>query len=221
MNNFEIIEFSIGGLRLQEPIALTTNWLTALFCFFIVIRVNWSDASPMKSFRLFYLVLGISMIFGGIGHLFFQYFGFYGKIPSWGLGILAGYYMGKGVLYYWREHQSYRFFNFFLIIKSIALFILSVVFLKFIFVAIDMIITYILYSGYMAYRLWKKENDEMKYFVYGVMILFPSSFIFLMDINLHLYFNRDDFSHVLMFACIVFFYKAVKNLNVKYKRLVN
>lgn len=218
MNNFEIIEFSIGNLKLQEPIALITNWLIALFCFFVLMKVKWSDAYPIRSFRLFYAVLGISMIFGGLGHLFFQYFGLYGKIPSWGLGILAGYYMGKGVLYYWKKHQSYRFFSFFLIFKSLTLFILSVIFLKFIFVAVDMIFTYILYSGYIAYRLWKKDKIEMKFFVYGVIILFPSLFIFLMNINLHLYFNRDDFSHLLMLGCIMFFYKGVKSLNIKYKQ---
>ncbi|MCE3296966.1 MAG: hypothetical protein K0R65_2680 [Crocinitomicaceae bacterium] len=218
MNDFEIIHFSLWGLKLQEPMALLTNWLIAFFCFFALLRIKWSNAYPVKYFRMFYLVLGISMIFGGLGHLLFQYFGLYGKIPSWILGTLAGYYIGKGVLYYWKDHPSYRFFNIFLVVKSIVLLILSLVFLKFIYVAVDVIITYIMYSGYIAFRLWMKNKIEMRFFVYGIIILFPSMFIFLMNINLHRYLNRDDLSHVLMLACIILFYEGVKRLNMKYSK---
>ena len=158
------------------------------------------------------------MILGGLGHLLFQYFGMYGKIPAWILGTLAGYYIGKGVLYYWRDHPSYRFLNVFLVVKSIVLLVLSLVLLKFIFVAIDVIITYILYSGYIAFRLWMKDKIEMKFVVYGILILFPSMFIFLLNINIHRYLNRDDLSHVLMLFCIIFFYNGVKRLNLKYSK---
>lgn len=218
MNDFEIIQFSIWGLKLQEPMALITNWLIAAFCFFALFRLKWSDSYPVKYFRLFYLVLGISMILGGLGHLLFQYLGVYGKIPSWILGTLAGYYIGKGVLFYWRGHQSYAFLNAFLILKSIVLLALSLIFLKFIFVAIDVIITYILYSGYIALRLWMNDKIEMKFFVYGIIILFPSMFVFLMNINLHRFLNRDDLSHVLMLGCIILFYVGVKRLNMKYAK---
>ncbi len=218
MTDFEIIHFSIGGLKLQEPMALVTNWLVAFFCFFVLIRTKWSASAPVKSFRMFYLILGVSMILGGLGHLLFQYFGMYGKIPAWILGTLAGYYIGKGVLYYWRDHPSYRFLNVFLVVKSIVLLVLSLVLLKFIFVAIDVIITYILYSGYIAFRLWMKDKIEMKFFVYGILILFPSMFIFLLNINIHRYLNRDDLSHVLMLFCIIFFYNGVKRLNLKYSK---
>lgn len=194
---------------------MITNWMIAFFCFFAFFRIKWSRSYPLRAFRLFYLVLGISMIFGGLGHLLYQYSGVYGKIPSWILGTLAGYYIGKGILYYWRRRPSYRFLNIFLIVKSITLLVLSLVFLKFIFVAVDVIITYILYPGYIAFRLWMRNKSEMKFFVYGVIILFPSMFIFLMNVNLHRFLNRDDLSHVLMLFCIMFFYEGIKRLNMR------
>ena len=220
MNDFEIIKFSFAGLTLQEPMALITNWLVAVFCFFVVLKIKWSNSESVRSFRLFYLILGISMVFGGLGHLFFQYLGMYGKFPSWILGTVAGFYIGKGVLVYWKEHKSYSFFKFFLISKALILLSLSLIFQKFIFVAIDVILTYIIYSGYISYRLWMKDKVEMKFFVYGIIILFPSMFIFLMNINLHRFLNRDDLSHILMLFCIIFFYSGIKRINNNYSKQV-
>ena len=87
---------------------------------------------------------------------------------------------------------------------------------KFVFVAIDAILTYVLYSGFIAWRISIGEKKEMKFFVYGMWVLFPSAFIFLMNINLHRFFNRDDFSHVLMLFCIMIFYVGIKQSNRKY-----
>lgn len=218
MNNFEIIHFSIGGLKLQEPMSLITNWLIAFFCFYAVLKIKWSDSYSVKAFRRFYLILGISMIFGGLGHVCFEYFGIYGKFPAWILGTLAGYFMGKGVLFYWKEHSSYKILNIFLLVKSIVLLALSLISLKFIFIAVDIMITYLMYAGFISFRLWMKEKIEMKFFVYGIIILFPSLFVFLMNINLHRYLNRDDLSHILMLACIIFFYCGVKRINLNYAK---
>lgn len=219
MKGFEIIKFSFAGLTLQEPMALITNWLIALFCFYVVFRIRWSESYSSQTFRKFYLVLGTSMIFGGLGHVLFDYFGFWGKYPSWILGTLSGFYLGKGVLHYWKDHKSYHFFNYLLIIKSIILLVLTLVTFKFIYLTIDITLTYLLYSGYMALSLWKKDKNEMKYFVYGVIILFPSLFIYLFKVDLHRFLNREDLSHVFMLACIVFFYFGVKKINLNYAKI--
>jgi hypothetical protein len=213
---FEVIEFKIGSLTLQEPMALITNWLIAAFCFYTVLNIKWTGTYSVKSFRLFYLYLGISTFFGGLGHLFFQYTGIFGKYPSWILAVVAGYYIGRGVLYYWRDRKSYNYFNYFLLIKSVTLLLFSLLTQKFVFVAIDSILTYILYAGYLSLRLWLHKKDEMQYFFYGMLILFPSAFIFLMNINIHRYLNRDDLSHILILGCIISFYIAVKRINQGY-----
>lgn len=221
MTGFDKIEFNLWGLELQEPMALITNWLIAFFCFYAFSQIKKSEKPSVNAFRSFYLVLGISMILGGLGHLLFKYFGFYGKYPSWILGTLAGYYVARGLLYYWERNKSYPFFKYFLIFKSSALLLATLISLKFVFIAIDVSITYIVYAGYIAYRLWTKDRIEMKFFVYGVLVLFPSLIIYALKIDLHRYFNREDLSHVFMLACIMLFYTGIRRISLKYVKSGN
>lgn len=216
MHPFEIIHFTIGGLQLQEPMALVTNWLISFFCFFVFANTKWSTSYSSNAFKYFYLLLGISTFFGGLGHLFFHYFGIYGKFPCWITGVAASLAIGKGILFYWKEKPFYTNWNIFIWMKSISLLALGLFSEKFIFIAIDAILTYLLYSGYLSWKLWKSEKKEMRYFVYGMAVLFPSAFIFLLNINIHRYLNRDDLSHLLMLTCIIFFYFGVKKLNLAY-----
>lgn len=216
MHPFEIIYFTIGDLQLQEPMALVTNWLISFFCFFVFVKTQWSNSYSSNAFKYFYLLLGISTFFGGFGHLFFQYFGVYGKFPCWIMGVAASLFIGKGILFYRKDKPFYNNWNVFLWAKSISLLAFSLFSKKFIFVAIDAVLTYILYSGYLSWKLWRSEKNEMKYFVYGMVVLFPSAFIFFLNINIHRYLNRDDLSHLLMLICVIIFYFGVKKLNLRY-----
>jgi hypothetical protein len=216
MQPFEIIHFTIGGLKLQEPVALITNWLISFFCFFVFVKTEWSESNSSRSFKQFYLWLGISTFFGGLGHLFFHYFGIYGKFPCWITGVAASLFIGKGILFYWKDKPYYQTWNIFLWLKSFAMLLLSLWSHQFIFVAIDAILTYILYSGYLSWKLWKSEKNEMRFFVYGMAVLMPSGFIFLLNINLHRYLNRDDLSHLFMLSCVIIFYLGIKKLNLSY-----
>lgn len=203
------IHFTFLGLDLMEPMALITNWMIASFCFFAAFRLKDSSDKTIRLFKAFYLCLGISTFFGGLGHLFFQYTGLYGKLPSWIFGILAGIFAGKAVLEVWGDRPGKKFLHNFLIIKSVVLLLLSIWTLKFIFVTVDAILTYLLYCGYMAWKLWKAEVEAMRFLVFGVLVLLPSAFIFLLKMDLHRYLNKDDLSHLLMLACVIFFYKGI------------
>ncbi|MBI2259063.1 MAG: hypothetical protein HYU67_09200 [Flavobacteriia bacterium] len=216
MQSFEIVQLNIAGFSFQEPMALLTNWFIAAFCFIVYFFTPWAYSTSSESFKKFYLFLGLSTFLGGFGHFFYQYTGMLGKNPSWIFAVFAGFYIGKGILVYWRDNIYYAFWHRFLFFKSLFLLLLTLSLQKFVFVAIDAILTYVLYSGFIAWRISIREKKEMKYFVYGMFILFPSAFIFLMDINLHRYLNRDDLSHVLMFFCIIFFYFGVRISNKKY-----
>jgi hypothetical protein len=213
MNQIEIVKFSLGGFNLQEPMAFISNMLIASFSLFAYFSTKWASTKSSKYFSYFYLCMGISTFFGGLGHLLFQYFGVIGKFPSWVGAVLCGVFIGKGVLEYWKVKKSYQLFHVFLLVKSISLLLLSLFFGTFLFIAIDAILTYIIYCGILPGNMWYNNKLEMKYFVYGIIILFPSAFIFLLNINIHKFFNKDDFSHILMLSGIIFFFVGIKKLN--------
>lgn len=56
----------------------------------------------------------------------------------------------------------------------------------------------------------KRGAIGLKWIVIGVLVLIPSAFIFIKEVNLHRWLNKDDLSHVLMLACIYFFYIGMK-----------
>lgn len=215
MQGFEIIHFSLFGMQLQEPMAFVTNLLLAGFSFFAAWSIQANRSITVLSFKLFFIAFGLSTFFGALGHVFFQYTAIFGKYPSWIMGVVAGFFAGKAILSLYQTSNKNSVLFHFLWIKGILLLALSLILQKFVFVAIDAIVTYLLYTGFLSFKMWKQGNLAMRYFVVGVLVLLPSAFVFLLNWNVHLYLNRDDLSHLLMLACVVYFYKGVSALSVQ------
>lgn len=202
----ELIEFDLAGLTLQEPMALITNWMMSVFCLYAYFKLRNTTEIDAVWWKRFFLVFTISTFFGGIGHLFFKYFGIPGKFPNWITGIMSGYFAGKGMLVHFAEDRNRRWLDLFLPVKAIVLLGLALSLQKFIFIAVDAIITYIIYCGGIGWILYKRGFTEMKFMTYGVLICLPSVFIFLLKLNVHRWLNKDDLSHLLMLSCLICFY---------------
>ncbi len=206
------IQFELLGLHLQEPMALILNWIIAGFCIFAFNKLGKFRNEANFYWRLFYLTFGFSTFFGGLGHLFFNYWGFFGKYPSWIFGCLANGFAAMG-MFHFKGISTPKSYAFALIwIKSLALCAASILTQKFIFTAVDAIITYISYTGVYAYILKKRhpEAQFLKKLIIGVCILTPSAFIFILKINVHQWLNKDDLSHILMLVTIYYFYLGIK-----------
>jgi hypothetical protein len=93
--------------------------------------------------------------------------------------------------------------------------------LKFVFVAIDAIFTYIIYTGFYAHKLIKRGADELKWMTYGVIIMLPAAFVFLFKINIHLWLNKDDLSHLIILTGIIFFYSTLQRWGRKNALKIN
>lgn len=208
---FEIIYFSLFNLDLQEPMAFITNLLLFTFSFYAAFRLRFATENGIQNFFWFFISFGLSTFFGAFGHVLFLYTGMLGKIPSWTMGVVAGIFAARGILCYYNGKFKTQF-TYALWIKSILLLTLSLATMKFVFVAIDAIFTYLFFCGFLAFRIWKKGEEMLRFFVYGVLVLLPSAFVFLLNLNIHLYLNRDDLSHLFMLACIVFFFLGSRNL---------
>lgn len=198
----ELIEFKVGGLTLQEPMALITNWMMSLFSLYAYYKLNKIDFQEVTLWRKFFFWFTITSFFGGLGHLFFQQLGFPGKFPNWITSVLAGFYAGLAMLYNFKSNLLKSF----LILKGLILLLLSIIFQKFIFIAVDAILTYVVYCGIIGYKLTKSKSLDFKFMYIGVLVCIPSVFIFLLKLNPHKWLNKDDLSHLLMLLCLIFFY---------------
>lgn len=217
MNQVEIIHFTLFGLKLQEPMALITNWMIAGFCFFAFFRLMENNQQEVNWWRRFFLILGISTFLGGLGHLFFYYFDKLGKFPNWITGISAGYFAGNAMLIRLRSQSAKKILQVVLIIKMLAFMVLAIALKNFVFVAVDAIVTYLFFCGVIGLILYFRGFTEMRFMVYGVLVCLPSAFIFLLKINPHKWLNKDDLSHLLMLGCTMCFYMGVKRIGKGFK----
>jgi hypothetical protein len=83
---------------------------------------------------------------------------------------------------------------------------------NFVFIAVDAILTYLIFCGVIAFIHFRNGYNEMKFMVYGVLVCLPSAFIFLLKINPHKWLNKDDLSHLLMLGCTMCFYFGANKL---------
>ena len=86
--------------------------------------------------------------------------------------------------------------------------------LAFLPVAINTIVGVVLSSGVLGNYLAKRINPNYKYIVWGVIILSPSALLYLFKINLHQWFDKNDFAHILMAAAITYFFIGIRKVAI-------
>ncbi len=188
----------------------------AFFCLYSYSVIKKSTEINLVYWKWFFLIFSISTFFGGLGHLFFQQLGVEGKFLNWITGAISGIYLGKAMLFHFERSNKRIASETFLIVKSIVLLFIALYYKKFIFIAIDAIITYVYFAGILGYILFKRGVKAMRFVVIGVIIGLPSAFIFILKLNPHKWLNKDDLSHLLMIFCLIYIFKGVKILNDKY-----
>lgn len=221
--DFEKIHFVLFGLELVEPMAFITDTILG------VLTVAWGILLtkikidiPFRSWWIwFFIVFGVGAFLGGLGHTFFLYWGVPGKFPSWLLGPLSIYLLEQGmiaahpderrlalykVLSFWKMILVYGAFGTVVYLAPEA----KKATLPFLPIAINTIVGVILTAGLLGNYYSKKIAIEFKYFIFGVLVLLPTAFIFLFKINLHQWFDKNDLSHILMMIGIYYFYLGVK-----------
>ncbi len=223
--DFEKIQFVLFGLDLVEPMAIITDTILGVFSVWFAWKLAKRNSN--HSFRTywiwFYLVFGIGAFVGGLGHTFFNYWGIPGKFPSWIAGPMSIYLLEQAMI---SVHPSderiaqFKLASFWKMILVYVAFSLVCYYapieenaqLAFLPTAINTILGVTLTAGFLGRYYVKALNVDYRFFVWGVLVMLPTAFIFLLKINLHPWFDKNDLSHVLMLIGIAFFYKGAKRV---------
>jgi hypothetical protein len=233
--DFPKLEWSFMDYIILEPNALVTDTMMALVSLYLAYLLYKKRLNTTFSNRwlYFFIVFGISSFLGGLGHALFYYFGAMGKMPNWITGIVAIYmieYAMSAEIISDDFRKKYEKFIFWKMILVFAIFFWVVGTqaidekpeLGFLPVAIHTIIGVFTSTGIIGYSLSKTKHELFKYFYWGVAIILPSAFFFLMKINPVNWFDKNDMSHLFITAGIIFFYLGtikVGNEAGKIKRL--
>jgi hypothetical protein len=156
----------------------------------------------LTSFIHFFIWMSISTFLGLFGHLFFKYFGFYGKFPSWICISITSYYFCISILEI--NKINIKNWKIGLFIKGIGCLLVSLMFTKFSFVALDSVVSYMVLGTFLGVKLLQEQKNM--FLLIGTICTLPTLFIFGLKINIHQYFNKDDFSHFFIWLSLIFYY---------------
>jgi hypothetical protein len=217
--DFPKIEWSFLDYKILEPNALITDTLMALVSLYLAYLLYKKELNNTLSNRWFhfFILFGISSFLGGLGHALFHYFGAMGKMPNWITGIVAIYLIERAMAAEIVAEASKKKYENFIFYKMILVFVVFAWVIStqainekpelgFLPVAIHTIIGVFTSAGIIGYSLSKTKHELFKYFYWGVAIILPSAFFFLMKINPVNWFDKNDVSHLFITAGIIFFY---------------
>lgn len=220
--DFPKIEWSFLDYKIIEPNALVTDTLMALVSFYLAYLLYRKEFNSTFSNRWFYffILFGVSSFLGGLGHALFYYFGAIGKMPNWISGIVAIYLIELAMAAAIVSEVSKNSYEKFIFYKMIVVFVVFVWVastqainekpeLGFLPVAIHTTIGVISAAGILGFSLSKTKHVAFKYFYWGVAIILPSVFFYLLKINPVIWFDKNDISHLFITTGIIFFYFGV------------
>lgn len=208
------LSFEFAGLTFLEPMAFILNWVIMLQAWIYFTKLKkWRLSSFSINWRWFFLLFGFAGLFGGLSHLLFTYTGLPGKSPGWTAGIFAISFMELAMVSL-SENRLKSFFQVFVTIKLlITMIVLSI--------TMDFTVVIIHSSGMAVFLLvpsiiyMSKGKRELNYFFLGALSLMATLPFKLLAIDFHVWFNRDDISHVFMIMASVCFYRGVKEYESK------
>lgn len=224
--DFEKIHFVLFGLNLVEPMAFITDFIMGSVSLYFGIKVHRikSNLAFYTYWKVFFILFGIGALTGGIGHTFYNYLGVAGKFPSWICGPISVYCLEQAMI---AIHPLEKRMERFKLLSTLKLFAVLIAFTiicitlplaenpapAFLPIAINTILGVSITAGLLGYKYHKVLSRKFRYFYLGVLIMIPSAFIFLLKINLHPWFDKNDLSHVLLTAGIIYFYIGIVKIS--------
>lgn len=204
--NLEKIVFHWQGLTLMEPIGVIFNWLIAAQCFHhgVKLKAALGKESATRYWVGFYWLFAGSTLFGGLSHLLFFYFDLAGKIPGWSLAILSMAFLEAALL----VQAQKKSLLWVIWVQTALLYGLLAYDFRFLWVSIQTLIGLVVVSGGVSFIQIKKGDKAWIGYWKGISWMFLSLPFVLGEIDLSLWFNRHDVSHILMMLCLWTFYRT-------------
>lgn len=214
------------GIKILEPFTVITNLFIAAACFYAYRNLHvkgLTQTVPHRLMKLFFMLMGISTIIGGvIGHAFLYKTGMYGKIPGWYIGMAAVAVFERAAIIHSRPLMNKNighFFSWFNYAEILTFMTLSLITLRFTFVIMHaMYGLLIVVCCFELYVYSKTKDAALKHIFYATAWGFAALICHAMQLNIHYWFNYNDVSHLAMIAAILHYYKAAVGMQVNIDR---
>lgn len=211
----------ISTIRIDEPINTLTDLIVSAVCFISFYQLTKSNLQGRTQlyFRLYFLLLGLATLLGGIiGHGFLYAFSFAWKLPGWIISMLSVAFIERSSIEHAKSLVMPRVGKVFLVLNVIELItIMSVTIYTLNFEWVEFHSGYGLLAVVLPFHTYTyfKTRDRGSYMILiGVAIACIAALVFMNKISIDKWFNYIDISHTLMaVAAYVFFYRGARNLS--------
>jgi hypothetical protein len=222
------IELNISGLNLLEPNAMIGDLLIFIISVMFAIKIlRWKNSNWLfKWWIIFFLIFGISFLMGGLGHLFYNYWGIKGKYFSWFAGMSASTVIELSMLNLLPKLNLRKYLIRISLFKLVICYLIEFIILYSLNTDSDPALGLIVPSiasflgigltlGILARYFELKYSSSFRYFWISTLVLLPNVFIQSLKVNIHPFFDRNDLSHCLIIISLLFYYKALKGINAR------
>lgn len=218
--NFLQPSISLFGIRIDEPINTLTDLVVSVVCFYAFYQLTKRklSAKTFVYFRMYFLLLGLATLFGGlVGHGFLYLFTFAWKLPGWIISMLSVAFIERSAIEYARPLIDTYIGKFFLILNILELLtVMTITTYTLNFEWVELHSGYGLLAVVLPFHgyVYLKTRDRGSLIILGaVMIASIAALIFMNQISLHAWFNYIDISHVLVASAAFVFYRGALHLH--------
>ena len=215
MNPLQNPSIELFGLRVDEPVTMSTDLIVALIAISGYVKLaSASNSRHVSLYSYFFLGMGFSTLIAGIvGHGFAYRFGIDGKMYGWVLGIIGTAFAQFAVLYHVKEQLKNKIFDLILFICCVEVVVAMLAlfyFKSFIVVEIHAafalvgVVTALEVINYFATKSRLSLN-----MVIGVGLTTVAIIFHITKISVSRWYNYMDISHTFMAVAVFIMIKGV------------
>lgn len=222
-SDFEKIPFSVFNLDLVEPNSLITNSLICIIGLFLAYRTRKNFPIKQPFFRYWYLLFvlqGVGFLFGGLGHVLYNYTGVWGKFFPLTFGILFCTALEHAMICLLPEEKRALYFKLSKLKSVVALAALTTLMFTIdvennlstllLVPSLNTTIGYVLTLGFLGWKYAQKTTKALYLLPISVLTLIPAAIVQAKKISFHPWFDRNDFSHLLIVVTLILYYYAIR-----------
>ena len=222
-SDFDKMEFSWLGLDLLEPNALISDTLIAVFAFVfaaLIVR-NFPTNQPFyRYWKWLFIIQGASFFFGGLGHVFYNYTGVWGKYFPLATAIFFIMMVEHAMINLLPEKHRKMLSTLSKVKAVLAIVVLTTMMFTLdveknlstllLVPSVNTALGYFSTLFYLGWKFGRTISKSLYLLPLSVLMLIPAAIFQAKKISIHPWFDRNDFSHLLIIITFFLYYYAIK-----------
>ena len=198
---------------------MLTDLVVSAVCLTAYYRLTQQKRSGRTQlfFRLYFLLMGLATLFGGIiGHGFLYLFSFAWKLPGWIISMFSIALIERSSIEHAKSLVHPRISKFFLALNIVELFtVMAITIYTLDFQWVEFHSGYGLLAIVLTFHgfVYLKTRDPGSgIIIMGVLVASIAALIFMNEVSINIWFNHIDLSHMLMAVAAYLLYRGARLL---------